>query len=136
MKIYSSLDVDQLPEPSGHFGSTRQYLTMNMMMTQMHLDDDRDDDPAEDPEDNPYDHSPFSVPISVYSASQLLHSGTCKIDSKPSVTRLSSTCLIRTITTIMATMQTGVFKGETFQQLVLSGQSQSPGRQLEHHLKL
>ena len=66
---------------------------MNMMMTQMHLDDDRDDDPAEDPEDNPYDHSPFSVPISVYSACHLLHSGTCKIDSKPSVTRLSSTCL-------------------------------------------
>ena len=67
---------------------------MTLMMTQMHLDDDRDDDP----EDNPYDHSPFSVPISVYSACHLLPSGTCKIDSKPSVTRLSSTCLIRTTT--------------------------------------
>ena len=78
-------------------------MMMTLMMTLMHLDDDRDDDPAEDPEDNPYDDSPFSVPISVCSASQLLHSGTCKIDSKPSVTRLSSTCLIRTTMKIRMT---------------------------------
>ena len=40
---------------------------------------------------------PFSLPNSVYSASQL-HSGWRKIESKPSVIRLTSTCLMVILT--------------------------------------
>ena len=96
-----------------------------------------DVDPHDDPHDDPDDpDSPLSVPNSVYSACQLLHSGWCKIESKPSVTRLSSTCLVRTIMNMVTKIKTTIQKWETSQQQVLSGQSQSPDQQLESHLKM
>ena len=67
-------------------------LVRTMMMTMVMIDHN--------------DDSPFSVPISVYSACQLLHSGWWKIESNPSVTRLSSTSLIRMTVNMVLIMTT------------------------------